>query len=1178
MADFNVAFEGEMTDLQLSNLFDKRRVKHYVAPRLIRELEPVDEAVTDVSFPFDRLVETLRVERKRPMTWYIQGPGGYGKTSLIRELSYQLAVSPETTVPCVVDRYALARIPLDDSSNLKTVADLLEFVKHPEMEPSDWRDAVGSQKCVLLLDALNELEALFEERPFWPLIQHAVWGSHPFVVVVTSRSESDDDLERTAGRHVERLLLEEFSVADVREYIGANGLEPESALKRIHSSGIERAASHPLMLSLMVEFLKETASEPDSPLPKSRAQLIESVVMRSAKGRELPSSIHQQLTEQGLTLEAVHCAAAIASTVCRHVDVVWPAENNTPTELPNRNDLESILSSVWKGPPESRRKQIDGFLQTQLVDVRDDSSGAFEFVHPSFVASGLAFGISRLATADWPELVWHNRRFPGIAADLVGLSDTPDALAVWMADQWIERGRTYQILEILTASGGRLKETTERTLWHHIGAVFDPQERSKVSHRLVTAVNRLPKLLRQRAARFGIFQTLHRIDPVVAARWAQQLLSGHLGTVLPKLPNRESEKSPELTELVVEQPHEITTLRTDLQNRNPRTRGYAATRLGQLRAIEAADDLIKMLQSDAPINRGRAAHALGLIGSERAVDALCQVVANDDDPIVRGSAANALGLIGSECATTVLSRVFCCSDIPKDLANQLERALVRLEDASDLEDIKKQLDSTPSAQAENQGRIRAARRAGQILTQIGGHPKGEPLLSLLESIVGNIEEDQRLRCAAVTALGKSRQSRITGLLVGIALSESPQQVRVAAIQGLKDVGPSGIGRLFELIQQHQLDEELRPHAERALDAAGAFTQLSPPLPWAIQRFNDGFKPSRRELDDCKMAIHNLPLSEQRRILDAIEKHVAPTKESAVGQFWSQRDSYCSGHEQVQTELQRLLKEPQWLLAAFETQAKSRFASEQATATPPAPTLPTATPQSPPSQTTDQRPNEIHFYLVSKDKWRLRYGVRQIDIGPPKGCGFLYQLLSQPGQPIFATDLTGEARIDVDHRPQPKTEGNTRNVKKKLDQMWKELSLLNPEIAELKRNASKNAPDELSEKVSKLNEELNEEEIKKLIREIDQCQKYLDDSRSKKGKKKTFQHQSSARSAAHNVSEAIKKVLTRLLDNEFRDLKIHLEHCTSSAADSKAGKKMTQFIYAPDDGWQLRWILERPGSE
>jgi len=90
----------------------------------------------------------------------------------------------------------------------------------------------------------------------------------------------------------------------------------------------------------------------------------------------------------------------------------------------------------------------------------------------------------------------------------------------------------------------------------------------------------------------------------------------------------------------------VQNLQTALNHEESDVRGKAAAALGQIGSNKAVDALISALNDEESDVRGKAAAALGQIGSNKAVDALISAL-NDEDRTVRGKAAATLGQIGS---------------------------------------------------------------------------------------------------------------------------------------------------------------------------------------------------------------------------------------------------------------------------------------------------------------------------------------------------------------------------------------------------------------------------------------------------------------------------------------------------------------------------------------------------
>ena len=104
-------------------------------------------------------------------------------------------------------------------------------------------------------------------------------------------------------------------------------------------------------------------------------------------------------------------------------------------------------------------------------------------------------------------------------------------------------------------------------------------------------------------------------------------------------------------------------------------RGRAAEALGSIGSERAVDALLKaLLEDQESYVRGRAAEALGSIGSERAVDALFKALLETQESGVRGSAAEALGSIGSERAVDALLKALL-EDQESDVRGRAASAL-----------------------------------------------------------------------------------------------------------------------------------------------------------------------------------------------------------------------------------------------------------------------------------------------------------------------------------------------------------------------------------------------------------------------------------------------------------------------------------------------------------------------
>ena len=105
---------------------------------------------------------------------------------------------------------------------------------------------------------------------------------------------------------------------------------------------------------------------------------------------------------------------------------------------------------------------------------------------------------------------------------------------------------------------------------------------------------------------------------------------------------------------------QIQQLLKNLKDRDGWVRSKAATRLGEIHATEAVDELQEILQDDRDsLVRSSAAAALGDIGEEakEAVKVLIETMQTDQIVGVRLEAAVALGNIGAEEAVPELTKI-----------------------------------------------------------------------------------------------------------------------------------------------------------------------------------------------------------------------------------------------------------------------------------------------------------------------------------------------------------------------------------------------------------------------------------------------------------------------------------------------------------------------------------------
>lgn len=100
--------------------------------------------------------------------------------------------------------------------------------------------------------------------------------------------------------------------------------------------------------------------------------------------------------------------------------------------------------------------------------------------------------------------------------------------------------------------------------------------------------------------------------------------------------------------------HEVGNGGDDLSRQKNRNNEKIAQALGALKASEAADSLLKLFKSRDSYVRLAAVKALGEIGAKNAVDALTDIIRNDDNMFMKKTAVEALGNIGEAAATPAL--------------------------------------------------------------------------------------------------------------------------------------------------------------------------------------------------------------------------------------------------------------------------------------------------------------------------------------------------------------------------------------------------------------------------------------------------------------------------------------------------------------------------------------------
>jgi len=206
-------------------------------------------------------------------------------------------------------------------------------------------------------------------------------------------------------------------------------------------------------------------------------------------------------------------------------------------------------------------------------------------------------------------------------------------------------------------------------------------------------------------------------------------------------------------------------------------RGRAAYALGKIGSDKAAAHLINvMADSDAPGQvRLRPAYALGKIGSDTAVAALMDALA-DSDADVRWQAADALEKIGSDKAVATLTTALADSDAPGNVRSAAANCVGPIGSDTAVATL-----TTALADSGAPDNVRSA--AADALGSIGSDKAVAALTTALA------DSDAAVRSAAADALGKiGSDTPVAPLITALTDSNAPGEVRLRAADALGKIG------------------------------------------------------------------------------------------------------------------------------------------------------------------------------------------------------------------------------------------------------------------------------------------------------------------------------------------------------------------------------------------------------
>lgn len=241
--------------------------------------------------------------------------------------------------------------------------------------------------------------------------------------------------------------------------------------------------------------------------------------------------------------------------------------------------------------------------------------------------------------------------------------------------------------------------------------------------------------------------------------------------------------------------------------------------LQKLKDPEAIDPLLQTLQHDMDGEvRDAAAEALGHLGGQRTVNALCRIVQNDqEDPEVRIAVADALGRIGSEQARDTLLDALHEDYGP--LRQMAAKALHQMGDEQALSPIVHTLRRST--------KTRLRRQAAEELGDLGDARATEALIEALQ------DRKEEVQLAAAGALASLRRSEGYDILVE-TLSHPSAYQREIAITALGQLGDSrSVEHLLQLLQDEE-DDDLRDAAAEVLGSLGDTRAVEPLLNYLQQ--------------------------------------------------------------------------------------------------------------------------------------------------------------------------------------------------------------------------------------------------------------------------------------------------------------------------------------------------------
>jgi len=199
-----------------------------------------------------------------------------------------------------------------------------------------------------------------------------------------------------------------------------------------------------------------------------------------------------------------------------------------------------------------------------------------------------------------------------------------------------------------------------------------------------------------------------------------------------------------------------------------------ANALGMLKATQALDDLLGMLDNKDGEIRENVAQALGMIGDSKAIDPLLKILKDDKEAWVRGQAAEALGLIGEK--RVVPNLIFALeNDNGIGVSVKTATALGRLKDPIAVEPLISFLQKSQN--------VESRRAIAYALGEIGDKRAAEIFLELLT------DEDETVRYWSCLSLGFMQYKKAANTLLDVLKDDESIRVRKTAALSVGQLVP-----------------------------------------------------------------------------------------------------------------------------------------------------------------------------------------------------------------------------------------------------------------------------------------------------------------------------------------------------------------------------------------------------